>query len=218
MASAIRESSPPEAVSATGPKGRPAFGRTRKTTSSAPVAPGSSRSCELAHELALPHPDAAKLGRDRVGERGRRGVPLGAELECQRVHARLRLGELPRGDLGRVGTVLESRELCPRLLAPHEQLLVRLAAEAALRLRDPVELGLELFEPARFRLERRQEGVEIRGGLAQAKLGVPQLVAGALQLGREPLERRDRPLRERDEPGRSLAFVGSKGGRGFSRP
>ena len=37
IASATRESSPPEAVSATGPNGRPAFGRIRNATSSAPV-------------------------------------------------------------------------------------------------------------------------------------------------------------------------------------
>ena len=53
--------------------------------------------------------------------------------------------------------------------------------------------------------------------LAQAQLGVAQLVAGALELGREPLQRRDRPLGEPDEPGGALAVVGRervRGGRG----
>ncbi len=63
----MRLSSPPDAVSATGANGRPGFGRMRNVTASVPVEP-SSRSCELDVELALPEPDPAQLGRDRVGE------------------------------------------------------------------------------------------------------------------------------------------------------
>ncbi len=79
IASAMRESSPPDAVSATGANGRPAFGRTRNTVSSPPVAPGFAL-VELAHELALAHPDVPQLNGNRVGERGRRGIPLGPQL------------------------------------------------------------------------------------------------------------------------------------------
>ena len=156
---------------------------------------------QLADELALAHADAAQLGGDGVGERRRCGVPLGPQLEGERVDTFLGGGELARRDLGGIGAVLERRELRLRLLAPREQLVVRRAAEAALRLGDPVEPGLELLEPARLRFERGQEGVEIGRGLAQPELDVAQLVAGALQLRREPLERRDRAFRERDEVG-----------------
>ena len=72
IASAMRESSPPEAVSAAGAKGRPGFGRMRKRTSSAPVAP-RSRSPSLRRELALAEADALELPRDRLRER--RGAP-----------------------------------------------------------------------------------------------------------------------------------------------
>src|SRR5207237_10926548 len=94
-----------------------------------------------------------------------------------------------------------------RLLAPREQRVVRRAPEAALRLSDPVEFGLELFEPARLRFERSEEGVEVGGRLAQAELDVAQLVAGTLQLRSEPLEGRDRALGERDEASSAFALV-----------
>ena len=71
IASATRESSPPEAVSATGPNGRPEFGLIRKTTSSAPLAPGS-RSVTIDLELALAEADAAQLGGDRRRRTARR--------------------------------------------------------------------------------------------------------------------------------------------------
>ncbi len=216
IARAIRESSPPDAVSATGANGSPAFGRTRKTASSPPVDPGLVPLTQLADELAVPHPDAAKLGGDRIGERRRGRVSLRAQLEGQRVDARLGLCEHARGDFSRIGSVLEGRKLGPRLLPPREQLLVRRAAETPLRLRDPVELGLELLEAARLGFERREKGVQIGGGLAQAELDVPQLVPRLLELGREPLERRDRPLREPDEAGGSFALLRCerRGGRG----
>src|SRR5437764_199618 len=55
IASAMRESSPPDAVSATGANGMPAFGRTRKTASSPPVAP-CSRSCSSQTNSPSPMP------------------------------------------------------------------------------------------------------------------------------------------------------------------
>ena len=50
----------------TGPNGRPPFGRTEKTASSAPAGPGRPRARRA--ELALAEPDAAELGRDRLRE------------------------------------------------------------------------------------------------------------------------------------------------------
>ena len=129
------------------------------------------------------------------------------------MNALLRGGELaPRG-LGRVDAVLERGELCPRLGGAREQLLVRLAAEAALRLGDPVELGLELLEAARLGFEGRKERAKVGRRLAQAKLDVPQLVAGRLQLGGDVLERRDCALGETDEAARAFAVVGRERGR-----
>src|SRR5512144_3004610 len=63
IARAMRESSPPEAVSAAGANGRPAFGRIRNATSSAPVGPA-----QLDAELAVAEPDPTHLLGDRVGE------------------------------------------------------------------------------------------------------------------------------------------------------
>ena len=106
-----------------------------------------------------------------------------------------------------IDAVLERGELGARLGRAREELLVRLAAEAALRLGDPVELGLELLEPARLGLEGGEEAAEVGRRLAQAKLDVPQLVAGGLQLGSDVLERRDRSLGEADEAARAVAVV-----------
>ena len=68
IASAIRESSPPDAVSATWPNGSPRFGRTRNVTASAPVAPGLGG--ELGAELALPSPTPASSRGDGFREPG----------------------------------------------------------------------------------------------------------------------------------------------------
>ena len=76
IASAMRESSPPDAVCATGESGRPGFGRIRNSTSSAPVGPGS-RSVSARLELAVAEAEARELGGDRLGEARRR---LGAQV------------------------------------------------------------------------------------------------------------------------------------------
>ncbi len=73
----MRESSPPEAVSATGANGSPLFGRMRKTASSAPAAPGIALA-KLDLELALPHADPLQVLGDRFREGARRlltGLP-----------------------------------------------------------------------------------------------------------------------------------------------
>ncbi len=172
MASAIRDSSPPDAVSATE---RERQSRVRPHEEDGLVASrraGLVALAQLADELAVAHADAAQLGGDGVGERRRSRVSLGPKLSRERVDVVLRSREFARRDLGGIGAVVERRELGLRLLAPREQLLVRRTAEAALRLRDPVEPGLELFQPARLGFERGQEGVKVGRGLAQAELDV----------------------------------------------
>ena len=66
----MRDSSPPDAVSATGPNGSPAFGRTAKTASSAPEGAWFGLA-QVDVELTLAEPDARELGRDRLGKAGR---------------------------------------------------------------------------------------------------------------------------------------------------
>ena len=138
-----------------------------------PVAPGS-RSRELADELALAHADVVQLGRDGVGERGRRGVPLGSQLDARARDARL--APRPAACRGRrAGSTPSSSavELGARLGGAREQLLVGLAAEAALGVGDPVERALELLEPARLGLERGEERVQLatpsRAGAARRR-------------------------------------------------
>ncbi len=213
IASAIRDSSPPDAVSATGANGKAGV---RADSEDGVVGAGRARLvalAELAPKLAVAHADVAELGCDGVGERGRGGVAFCAQFEDELVDALLGGGELaPRG-FGRVDAVLERGELGACLGGAREQLLVRLAAEAALRLGDPVELGLELLESAGLGLEGSEESAKVRRRFAQAKLDVPQLVAGGLELGRDLLERRDCSLGETDEAARSLAVVRRERGR-----
>ena len=130
IASAMRDSSPPDAVSATGPNGRPGFGRIRNATSSAPVAPGS-RSVQHDLELAVAEADPAQLRRDRGGERLRgrcRAARSSAWIRATSASARRSVGF--RG-LDGVVALVERRQLVPRLLAALEQLRVRLDAVPA---------------------------------------------------------------------------------------
>ena len=108
----------------------------------------------------------------------------------------------------RVEALVERLQLRPRLRRAGEQLLGRLAAEAPPRVGDPVELALDLLEPARVGLEHRQERAQGARRLAQAQLGVAELVGGLLQLRREPLDRRERALGGRGQAGGALALLG----------
>ena len=207
IASATRDSSPPDAVSATGPNGMPAFGRMRKTASSAPVAP-MSRSRTSQVNSPSPMPTSCNSTATATANPGAAVARLVAQLECERVHARL--GRLDRGGGSRcrVDALVERRQLLARLGRARQQLVVARDAEAALRLRDAVEACLQLFQPSRLGLERRKERAQLGRGLAQAELDVAQLVAGALELGRQPLERSDGPLGDRDQTGRALSLLG----------
>src|SRR5579884_216278 len=137
-----------------------------------PRGTGLGALAELADELAVAHADAAQLGGNRIRERRSRRVPLGAQLEAERPDTFFGRRELARGDLGRIRALFERSELGQRLLAPRQQLLVRRAAEAALRLGDPVEIPLELLEAPRLGLQRGEKTVQIGCRLAQAQLDV----------------------------------------------
>src|ERR687888_85682 len=92
-----------------------------------------------------------------------------------------------------------------------ERELVRGGSARVVKLRDePLELGLDLLEPAGVGLERREERAQLGRRLAQPQLGVAQLGARSLELRRELLERRDRALGKRDEARSSLPVVRSE--------
>ena len=74
--------------------------------------------------------------------------------------------------------VVERLELGAGLCPAREQLVVGLRSEPAFGLDDSLQVRFHLFEPAGCCFQRRKEGPQLAGGLAQAKLGVTQLVGG----------------------------------------
>ena len=70
-------------------------------------------------------------------------------------------------------------------LGAAQELLVARGAEAAARLRDPVELRLHFLEPPGLGLEGRQEAPERRGDVLQALLDVAEVHVLVLELRRE---------------------------------
>ena len=209
IASAMRESSPPDAVSATGAERQPGV---RADEEHGLVAAGCAglALAQLADELAVAHADVVQLGRDGVRERGRGRAR--ARRAARRKRVDMRASAAASASRGRLRPGRHRRRAPRARAAPRparvEQLLVGLAAEAPLRLCDAVERRLELLEASRLGLERREERVQLRRGLAEAQLDVAQLVAGPLELGSEALERRDRTLGSADEPCGALALVG----------
>ena len=108
-----------------------------------------------------------QLGRDRSGERLGGGSACGAELRGEAVDLALRGRERLGRRGGRINAAGERVELGLGLGGPGEQLGVVGAAEAALRLGDPVEFRLDLLEPAGLGLEARQERTQLARGLAE---------------------------------------------------
>ena len=94
-ASITRESSPPEAISRSGPAGTPAFGAMRNSTASAPVGAGS-RSCSAISKLRALHGQLGQTLADRAGQR--RG--LRPRAHAQRRSRGLRLLGTRRLELG----------------------------------------------------------------------------------------------------------------------
>ena len=188
IARAMRDSSPPDAVSATGESGNPRLGRIRNAISSAPAGPGpSARVHQLDLELALPEADAGQFGCDRVRER-RRGVAPGGGSARASPPTRSSAAASSSAAAAARSPPCEPVELGRRLGSPLQQLLVARAAEPPLRVRDRVEPRLDLFAPAGIGIQRRQEGPQGARGLAEAELDVTQLVARPTELGREPLD------------------------------
>ena len=209
IASAIRESSPPEAVSATGPNGSPAFGRTENRASSAPDGPGSAvsrarpgtRPRRGRRRRARPRPPRRSAGaasRRALAERGVEAVDLRLRWP-RRAAAAARAGSWPVG---------ERVELRPRVGGAREQLVVARCAVAAAQVGDPVERGLDLLEPARLGLERVRGTARGRCPISRsAELGgraAPRPAAASSGASRLERARRARSA-ARDEVGAALA-------------
>ena len=186
--------------------GSPAFGRIRKTASSAPVGPGSrSRSSTRNSPSPMPTPrsSSATASANASTEARLAFAEIGSEL----ARPRLRRGQRLRGRRSGVETTLERRQLVAGGRRPRQQVVVVGGAEAPPRVRDPLQLPLDVLEPVGLGLQRGEERAQVGADLAQAQLDVAQLLTGTRELGREPLERGERALGGGREPGRALALV-----------
>ena len=202
----MRESSPPDAVSATGPNGSPAFGRTAKLdlVRSGRALVGLA---QLDPELALAEPDADELCRHGLGEaRGGRPASV-SELRVEAVDLGLCRRECLGGRASGIVSLRERIELGSGRGGAIEELRIGDRAVPAAKGRDPVEPGLDLLEPARIGLERIQEAAECRGDLTERVLRRTKRLTGSGQLGGEMLDRGDRPLGRRDEVGPGLLLL-----------
>src|SRR3954463_12483402 len=117
-ASITRESSPPEAISRSGPAGRRALGAMRNSTASAPAGPGS-RSCSAISKLAPSMASSARRSRTTRASRGAafpRPAPRAPAARARSPRAAPRLLAARRLELGR--SVLERDLRAGQLVAP----------------------------------------------------------------------------------------------------
>ena len=108
--------------------------------------------------------------------------------------------------------VLERSQFLSRCLSSFSQLGQGLGAVAPFQVGEPVELRLDLLQASRIGLERREEAPQLRRGLPEHELGLPQGIACRGELRRQPLERRNGPLGSRHEIGGSRTVVRREGG------
>ena len=164
---------------------------------------------ELAHELALAHADVVQLRGDRIGERGRRGAPLGAQLVGERVRPRLGRARAPRPRPQR-----DRR----RRRAPRARRAPPRPARAAPR-RSRSGSGASRRRSGRAR-PRAPRAVLARPRATRGSACSSEAVSRSrsstsrsssparCELGCEALERRDGPLGERDEARGAVALLG----------
>ena len=163
----MRESSPPDAVSATGPAA--SVGRGRQLEHGAIGAPRADVGrLDPDREDRLGHAEVGQLGLDRPGERlgrrgARRGQPRGAVPSC--LGRRLSLGLEP-GEL--LGGALEPLQ-CPPGGARRLDHLAERRGVAALELGEGLEPGLDVLEPSRVGLEPGQVAAELGGRVLDAE-------------------------------------------------
>ena len=187
----MRDSSPPEAVSATGPNGSPAFGRTRKTTSSAPV--GAAARARAARRGTRPRPCRRRAARRRPRPRRAR-PPRRAPRAAPRRARRLPLGGGERPARPAPGRPVGERRQLGSAAARGQQLVVVPARKrrfaSAIRSspsstcsRRSGSASSEARKPRRSQPTSRSRSAD-----------VAELLARARELGRQPLERRERAL------------------------
>ena len=176
-ASITRESSPPEAMSRSGPAGTPGFGAIRNSTSSAPLGPCSARSASRASNVAPSIARSASTATTVPARPAAASVARRAQL--RRALGRLGPDRLQRGG-GALGGLLGAGQLVPPRAAGLRVGEHRgdRAAVLALELLEQRQALLDLVQPAGRRVDR----------LAVA----PQLARQVLRLDRE----RARPLGE----------------------
>ena len=203
----MRESSPPEAVSATGANGSPGLGRIRNDDL---VRAGRARFAfsDLGAELALAEADAVQLRFDRGRERRRRGRARFFDSRSASFFVRVSASASAAARrLEWIGAVLERGQLGSRFGRPREQLRVGLAAEPPLGVGDPLQLRLHLLQPIGLGLQRVEKPPQLERRLVQPELGVAKLTRGHLELWSDPRDLGQGPLRSSDERGRALTLV-----------
>ena len=202
----MRESSPPEAVSATGANGKPCVGADQERHG---VGPGRARVAlgDLGSELAFAEPDPVQLGLDCLRERLRGRAAGLREALRQRGAAFVRFRDRGCRCGERIGPVLERGQLGSSIRRSGKQLLVGLGPEPALRVRDPLELGLDLLQPVRLRLERIEEAAKLERRLPESNLDVAQLAGRGGELRRDLPGRGQRAFRTAYERRRAVALV-----------
>ena len=204
----MRESSPPEAVSAIGANGRPGFGRMRNVTSSASGRPG--RRAPGARPETRPLP--AERG-ELLGDGARRAVRVG--LACRASSAASAVmcdsAALPPSAAASPGSPPPAASPSSRAAAAASSRSSSYDAAAKRRLRSAIACRslLDALELSRPGVDRRDEAMEIaspaRRAVPQGR-GAPRRLG---ELGREALERCERTLRSRGErDGRAFALVG----------
>ncbi len=116
----------------------------------------------LGLELPVTHAEPLQLGRDGLAERVRRAAASLRKLTRKVPGAAFGIRErLLRGD-ERIHSCLVRIELGSGGLGSAQELLVAGGAEATARVRDTLELALDLLEPPRLRLEGREKSCAAR--------------------------------------------------------
>ena len=165
----------------------------RNVVSSPPAGP-ASRSASSTQQLPVGEPEAGELGPRSLGERLGTRTPLPAELVGEGVVAHLRLGRCGVCSGERIGPGRQSVELCAGRARPLDELVSGRGREPALGVADHPEPLLDVLEPSRLRLERRQERAKARRRLAQPNRGVGQVCHRVRELRHEPGDRIERAL------------------------
>ena len=163
---------------------------------------------QLADELAVAHADVVQLGGDGVGERRRGGVPLGAELERERVR---RAPRPPRAPARPPAPGSAPSSSAASSAAPRRRARAAPRRSGSGSGASPRRCGRALPRaprggPARPRARRGTSAARTRSRAGAARRRAARRRRAASS-GREALERRDRALGEPDEARGAFALL-----------